>query len=189
MKKNTLFQTSSQTVGPFFAYGLTAKQYEYDFPSLITGNLRKSKIAGIPISIIGKVFDGKGQSLNDAMIEIWHADPEGNYRDFDKKDFFGFGRQGTGSEKDNIFKFETYKPGKISKIQSPHINFTIFARGMLNHLFTRMYFPDEENQNDFLLEQINSSLHSKLICSKLGEFDYRFDIFLQGQKESVFLDL
>jgi protocatechuate 3,4-dioxygenase alpha subunit len=71
MKKNTFLQTSSQTVGPFFAYGLTAQQYRYDFPSLFNGNLRKNDIDGKEISIKGRVLDGKGNPLHDAMIEIW----------------------------------------------------------------------------------------------------------------------
>ena len=79
MKKNTFLQTSSQTVGPFFAYSLTSEQYKYDFPSLITGNMRKKKIEGHPILITGNVFDGKGETIHDAMIEIWHANPDGKY--------------------------------------------------------------------------------------------------------------
>ena len=189
MKKNKLLQTSSQTVGPFFAYGLTSEQYGYDFPSLLTGNMRKEKINGTPISIKGKVFDGKGEAIHDAMIEIWHVDPNGKYKLSNQEDFLGFGRQGTGSSEDQSYNFETYKPGKISKYESPHVNFILFARGMLNHLFTRMYFPDEDNSNDDILNQLSVSDQKKIICRKIEDFKYNFDIFLQGKNETVFLNL
>ena len=189
MKKNKLLQTSSQTVGPFFAYSLTSEQYKYDFPSLITGNMRKKEIEGHPVLITGNVFDGKGETIHDAMIEIWHANPYGKYAISDQEDFLGFGRQGTGATNDHCFSFNTYKPGKISHQDSPHINFTIFARGMLNHLFTRMYFPDEDNQNDFVLNQIDFQDRPKLISQKIDEYKYKFDIFLQGENETIFLDI
>ncbi len=191
MKKNSFLQTSSQTVGPFFAYGLTAEQYQYDFPSLVTGSLIKTEMNEERISIKGRVIDGKGVPLNDAMIEILQADPQGLYRTDPNGDFFGFGRMGTGTEKTNTFNFETYKPGKINKGLAPHINIIVFARGMLNHLFTRMYFSDEkeENDKDLILNQIGASLRSRLIANKVGDGDYHFDIFLQGEKETVFFDI
>ena len=191
MKKNSFLQTSSQTVGPFFAYGLTAEQYQYDLPSLITGNLRKIEIHGEPISIKGHIFDVNGDALNDAMIEICQADPKGIYSTDPNGDFFGFGRTGTGSNAEKSFNFHTYKPGKIKEDFAPHINIIIFARGMLNHMFTRMYFPEEEveNKNDSILKQIKPSLRNRLLASKIDENEYQFDIYLQGDKETVFLDL
>ena len=113
MKKNTFLQTSSQTVGPFFAYGLTAQQYKYDFPSLVNGNLRKNIIEGQKISIKGRVIDGKGDPLHDAMIEIWQADPQGNYNTDQNSEFFGFGRMGTGGDDFIGFNFLTYGLGTI----------------------------------------------------------------------------
>ena len=90
MKKNTYLQTPSQTVGPFFAYGLTAKQYDYPFPSLFSGNLIKNEVHGKVIIISGKVYDGQGIALDDAMVEIWQADLQGKYRTNLNDDFLGF---------------------------------------------------------------------------------------------------
>ena len=189
MKKNMFLQTSSQTVGPFFAYGLTAQQYKYDFPSLATGNLRNKNFEGQEISIKGKVIDGKGDPLHDAMIEIWQADPQGNYNTDQESDFLGFGRMGTGGEDFIGFNFLTYKPGKINENSAPHINLTVFARGMLNHLFTRLYFSDEDNDIDKILHQVEPKLRPTLIAEKTNEGEYYFDIILQGENETVFFDI
>ena len=191
MKKNILLQTSSQTVGPFFAYGLTASQYNYEFPSLVNGNLRKKGMKESLITIEGNVIDGEGKSLDDALIEIWQADPKGVYQTSSDNEFYGFGRVGTGSTPENKFKFQTFKPGKIDSNSAPHINIIVFARGILNHLFTRIYFPDEEeeNNNDFLLKQISPALRERLVASVVDKNRYHFDIILQGDNETVFLDL
>ena len=189
MKKNTLLQTSSQTVGPFFAYGLTSQQYRYDFPNLFNGNLRKNDIDGKEISIKGRVIDGKGNPLHDAMIEIWQADPQGNYSTDQNSDFLGFGRMGTGSDNFIGFNFLTYKPGKINDSSAPHINLTVFARGMLNHLFTRIYFSDEENEIDEVFNQVDPLLRPRLIAEKVNEEEYYFDIILQGENETIFFDI
>tara|TARA_B100000131_G_C18115155_1_gene611011 strand:- start:1500 stop:2075 length:576 start_codon:yes stop_codon:yes gene_type:complete len=191
MKKNTYLQTPSQTVGPFFAYGLTAKQYDYPFPSLFSGNLIKNEVHGKVIIISGKVYDGQGIALDDAMVEIWQADLQGKYRTNLNDDFLGFGRMGTGSNEDRSFEFKTFKPGKVEKNLAPHVNITVFARGMLNHLFTRMYFSDEEedNQKDIILNQIDPLSRSNLIANKVDDQNYRFDIFLQGEHETVFFDI
>ena len=190
MKKNTFLQTSSQTVGPFFAYGLTAQQYQYDFPSLVSGDLRKKDLVGQKINVKGQVIDGNDTPIHDALVEIWQADPNGNYNINPNDNFFGFGRMGTGSEDFIGFNFNTYKPGKTQPKSAPHINITIFARGMLNHLFSRIYFSDEqeENEKDLLLNEIDISLRSRLIAEKENETEYRFDIYLQGDKETVFFD-
>jgi len=191
MKKNTYLQTPSQTVGPFFAYGLTAKQYDYPFPSLFSGNLIQSEVHSENIIISGKVYDGQGVSLDDAMVETWQADQEGRYRTDLNDDFLGFGRMGTGTNEERNFKFITYKPGKVEKNLAPHINIIVFARGILNHLFTRMYFSDEEedNKKDIILNQIDPLLRSRLVAKKIDDQNYRFDIFLQGKKETVFFDI
>ena len=108
---------------------------------------------------------------------------------------FGFGRMGTGSgagSGDFVgFNFKTYKPGITAPNSAPHINITVFARGMLNHLFSRIYFSDEEEENkkDLLLNEIDTSLRSRLIAEKENENEYRFDIYLQGDKETVFFDV
>ena len=191
MKKNTFLQTSSQTVGPFFAYGLTAQQYQYDFPSLVSGDLRKKDLVGQKINVKGQVIDGNDTPIHDALVEIWQADPNGNYDTNPNGKFFGFGRMGTGSEDFVGFNFKTYKPGKTEPNSAPHINITVFARGMLNHLFSRIYFSDEEEENkkDLLLNEIDTSLRPRLIAEKENENEYRFDIYLQGDKETVFFDV
>ena len=191
MKKNTFLQTSSQTVGPFFAYGLAAQQYQYDFPSLVSGDLRKKDLLGQKINVKGQVIDGNDTPIHDALVEIWQADPNGNYNTNPNGKFFGFGRMGTGSGDFVGFNFKTYKPGKTAPNSAPHINITVFARGMLNHLFSRIYFSDEEEENkkDLLLNEIDTSLRSRLIAEKENENEYRFDIYLQGDKETVFFDV
>ena len=191
MKKNTFLQTSSQTVGPFFAYGLAAQQYQYDFPSLVSGDLRKKDLLGQKINVKGQVIDGNDTPIHDALVEIWQADPNGNYDTNPNGKFFGFGRMGTGNGDFVGFNFKTYKPGKTAPNSAPHINITVFARGMLNHLFSRIYFSDEEEENkkDLLLNEIDTSLRSRLIAEKENENEYRFDIYLQGDKESVFFDV
>ena len=191
MKKNTFLQTSSQTVGPFFAYGLAAQQYQYDFPSLVSGDLRKKDLLGQKINVKGQVIDGNDTPIHDALVEIWQADPNGNYDTNPNGKFFGFGRMGTGSGDFVGFNFKTYKPGKTAPNSAPHINITVFARGMLNHLFSRIYFSDEEEENkkDLLLNELDTSLRSRLIAEKENENEYRFDIYLQGDKETVFFDI
>ena len=191
MKKNTFLQTSSQTVGPFFAYGLAAQQYQYDFPSLVSGDLRKKDLLGQKINVKGQVIDGNDTPIHDALVEIWQADPNGNYNTNPNGKFFGFGRMGTGSGDFVGFNFKTYKPGKTAPNSAPHMNITVFARGMLNHLFSRIYFSDEEEENkkDLLLNEIDTSLRSRLIAEKENENEYRFDIYLQGDKETVFFDV
>ena len=191
MKKNTFLQTSSQTVGPFFAYGLAAQQYQYDFPSLVSGDLRKKDLLGQKINVKGQVIDGNDTPIHDALVEIWQADPNGNYNTNPNGKFFGFGRMGTGSGDFVGFNFKTYKPGKTAPNSAPHINITVFARGMLNHLFSRIYFSDEEEENkkDLLLNELDTSLRSRLIAEKENENEYRFDIYLQGDKETVFFDV
>ena len=191
MKKNTFLQTSSQTVGPFFAYGLAAQQYQYDFPSLVSGDLRKKDLLGQKINVKGQVIDGNDTPIHDALVEIWQADPNGNYDTNPNGQFFGFGRMGTGSGDFVGFNFKTYKPGITAPNSAPHINITVFARGMLNHLFSRIYFSDEEEENkkDLLLNELDTSLRSRLIAEKENENEYRFDIYLQGDKETVFFDV
>ena len=191
MKKNILQQTASQTVGPFFAFGLTPEQYGYDFPNVIGRNLRKDGVEGIPISLVGQVLDGDNKPINDAIIEIWQADSDGNYATSTKNGLFGFGRSGTGWNDQLTFSFDTYKPGSKSEGDLPHINITVFARGIQNHLFTRVYFPEDKEffYKDEVLSQLDKSLHNRLTANLISEGSYHFDIFLQGNNETVFLDI
>ena len=194
-------QTPSQTIGPFFAYGLTPGQYGYDFASLAEGNL----LAGSPdeggtrIEIVGQVYDGEGQLVSDAMIEIWQADSQGRYGHPNdprpsNSAFKGFGRFGTGTEEDSSFRFTTVKPGSVDGRQAPHINVVVFTRGMLSHAFTRIYFADEaqSNEQDELLKSVPIERQHTLIAhldETSGSQTYRFDIHLQGGEETVFFDV
>jgi protocatechuate 3,4-dioxygenase alpha subunit len=174
-------QTPSQTVGPFFHF---------------------DKTKGERITIEGRVLDGDGQPLNDAMIEIWQANADGRYdHPEDKQDkpldptFHGFGRCAT--DKDGRFSFQTIRPGAVpgpgNTLQAPHVNVTVFARGMLKQLVTRMYFENEKlNADDPILGRIvdearRSTLVARRKNGKGGPFV--FDIVLQGKGETVFFDV
>ena len=190
-----LKQTPSQTVGPFFAYSLTARQYGYDFNSIIDGSLIRDAGTGERIYITGGVFDGNGKAISDAMIELWQANGSGNYRinpiQKDGDGFMGFGRLGTGTQIEHRFKFTTIKPGSVNG-QSPHINVILFMRGSLRHLYTRLYFSDEANENDPLLTSIDVNRRQTLVAQgseRDGILEYQFDIHMQGEKETVFFDL
>jgi protocatechuate 3,4-dioxygenase, alpha subunit len=187
-------QTPSQTVGPFYALGLTRKTMNV---------LASDATQGEKIRIEGYVFDGDGQAVPDAMVEIWQANAYGRYNHPDDKQekpldpsFLGWGRCGTA--KAGGFSFETIKPGPVpgpdGSVQAPHINVTVFARGMLVHAYTRIYFGDEPaNETDLVLSSIkNKSRRQTLIApreEKNGKPVYRFDIRLQGENETVFFDM
>ena len=187
-------QTPSQTVGPFYSIGLTAKTMNV---------LATDATEGQRIRIEGGVFDGDGKPIPDAMVEIWQANSYGRYNHPDDKQekpldstFTGWGRSGTDDK--CFYNFETVKPGPVpgadDSVQAPHINVVIFARGMLLHAYTRMYFADEPaNANDPVLNSIkNKKRRRSLIASpgmENGKTVYRFDIRLQGENETVFFDM
>ena len=187
-------QTPSQTVGPFYSLGLTQKKMNV---------LVSDTTQGEKIRVEGCVFDGDGQAVPDAMVEIWQANAYGRYNHPDDKqekpldpDFLGWGRCGT--DKTGVFSFETVKPGSVpgpdESVQAPHINMTVFARGMLVHAYTRIYFGDEPaNESDPVLNSIkNRARRATLIAprdEKNGKPLYRFDIRLQGANETVFFDM
>ena len=189
-------QTPSQTVGPFFAYGLTPEQYGYAFRSLATADLRDPATTGREIVIEGQVFDGAGEVIPDALIEIWQADPQGRYPrpgGSGNRGFTGFGRCGTGGAAEGHFRFQTYKPGVVDKRQAPHICVVVFMRGLLSHLFTRIYFADEAaaNDGDPVLSSVDPDRRATLIAQPTGSTaiaTYRFDIHMQGERETVFFD-
>ncbi|MCU7549781.1 protocatechuate 3,4-dioxygenase subunit alpha [Chitinophagaceae bacterium LB-8] len=191
-----LRQTPSQTVGPFFAYSLTAEQYGYDYNSLINGLLINHDTEGERIYITGRIYDGKGQTIPDALIELWQADANGQYRSLpihQKNDgFTGLGRLGTGTDVQDRFLFTTIKPGSIGDGQAPHINIILFMRGSLHRLYTRLYFSDESatNSQDELFNTIPEERRNTLIAQRkqnAGRIEYHFDIYMQGEKETVFL--
>ncbi|MEM7032376.1 MAG: protocatechuate 3,4-dioxygenase subunit alpha [Chloroflexota bacterium] len=182
-------QTPSQTIGPFFSYGL------------ITGNenhLVNAHTSGTQINIVGRLFDGDKNTVEDGLIEIWQADAQGYFNhpvdpNQSKADphFSGFGRSETVNEGE--YAFMTVKPGAIALNQAPYINIRIFARGMLIHAVTRLYFSDEAaNDIDPVLNGLDEAQRKTLIAHKepsLGLPTYRFDIILQGEDETVFFDV
>lgn len=173
-------QTPSQTVGPYFAYGLTPEQYGYDFKKLVGNKIEDLFVQDAErIVIKGKVFDGEGNPIPDAMIELWQNDGQKTF----------FGRFGTGTEKENHFVFETVKPKSVEG-QAPYVAFIVFMRGQLIHSYTRVYFSDEEelNANDVVLAGIPSERKHTLIAQKRTYF-YEFNIYMQGENETVFFDV
>ncbi len=192
--------TPSQTVGPYFAYGLTPRG-AYAWSDLCINNLVTPDAAGERIRIEGQVRDGNGAEINDAMIEIWQADAHGHYahprdnRSLSNSSFKGFGRVGT--DHNGFFSFETVKPGQVpgadGKAQAPHILVAFYSRGLLTHLYTRIYFSDEvSNSSDPVLALVPPDRRGTLIAKRQmrgGQAIYRFDIRLQGEDETVFFDL
>jgi protocatechuate 3,4-dioxygenase alpha subunit len=189
--------TPSQTVGPFFAYGLTPKG-QYDWSDLLDGNLVTPDVSGERIRIEGRVTDGDGKPINDAMIEIWQADSQGRYahpsdqRALPNSAFKGHGRVGTDGKGE--YAFDTVKPGPVpgpnGEMQAPHIVVCYFSRGLLTHMYTRIYFADEAaNAKDPILGVVPADRRDTLIAKKemRGATPvFRFDIRVQGDKETVF---
>ena len=133
------------------------------------------------------------------MVEIWQADAQGRYaHPADKRGanirFKGFGRFGTGTDERNRFAFETIKPGATEVGAAPHINVIVFLRGLLNHVYTRIYFPDEAEANatDPVLALVEEARRATLIATAGDAAEgtsYHFDIHMQGPLETVFFDL
>jgi len=205
-KQPPLKQTASQTIGPFFHYALTPESYGR--PGIAGGVLASADTLGERVRIEGRVFDGEGRPMPDALVEIWQANAAGRYnhptddrsahgREEAALDpgFRGFGRLGTDA--DGGFRFETVKPGPVpgrgNTLQAPHINVILCARGMLDHAFTRIYFSDEAeaNGNDPVLSAVEAGRRATLVAERResdSEIVYRFDIRLQGEAETVFFD-
>lgn len=191
--------TPSQTVGPYFKYGLTPGR-DYAWNDAFGNDLVTTDVLGNRIRIVGQVFDGDGQVVPDSMLEIWQADAQGRFADPQDKRaipnaaFKGFGRCGTDAN--GGFSFHTIKPGSVpgpgGKPQSPHILLAIFARGMTQQVVTRIYFDDEAaNPADPIMGLVPPDRRATLIAKReQGEAPvYRFDVHLQGDRETVFFDL
>lgn len=172
-------QTPSQTIGPFFAYGLTPEQYSYDFSSWFDNNMTQSAPDEHTFTIVGQVFDGEGNPVDDAMIEIWQND----------KTTKRFGRYGTGTDPKNRFFFQTTKPESVDGA-APFLSVVLFMRGALLHLYTRIYFSDEAalNAQDEVLQSVSPNRRKTLIAQKEGKV-YTFNIHMQGKNETVFFDV
>lgn len=190
--------TPSQTVGPYFNIGLTPSD-RYGFPALVGDDLITHDAVGDAIRIEGRVLDGNGDPVPDAMVEIWQADGAGRYSGGagapSNTTFKGFGR--CECDKDGRYRFRTVKPGRVpgpdSSEQAPHINVGVFARGILRRLFTRIYFDDEAaNGADPVLALVPADGRATLIAKRDGTADhmprYVFDIRLQGEGETVFFE-
>jgi protocatechuate 3,4-dioxygenase alpha subunit len=194
-------QTPSQTVGPYFAYGLAPTQYGYDFKSLFTSVLAQPHAEGEHIRITGRVLDGAGNPVSDALIEINQPDASGqiitSVEEAQSKGFAGFGRCGTGTLAGNYYSFDTVKPGALAEDQAPFINVCVTMRGLLLHTFSRIYFSDEAaaNAQDEVLTSVPAVRRTTLVAvrenTNAGPV-YRFDIRMQDSadgKETVFFDL
>jgi protocatechuate 3,4-dioxygenase alpha subunit len=192
--------TPSQTVGPFFKYGLTPNGH-YAWNDAFTNNLVTPDVSGERIRVEGRVFDGDGQPVSDCMLEIWQADAQGRFADPQDKRalpnsaFRGFGRCGT--DPDGAYAFDTIKPGSVpdpdGRAQAPHLLLAIFARGMLLHNYTRIYFDGEAaNAADPVMALVPTERRGTLIAARQpgnGSAVYRLDIRLQGDNETVFFDV
>ena len=199
-KDIALRESPSQTAGPYVHIGCVPNfvgisgVYPTDLGSAMIGKNTK----GQSIKINGCVFDGDGEPLRDAMVEIWQADADGLYYGQDSEnpnshnEFIGWGRQPADLETGR-FTFETIKPGQVAfadgQLQAPHVNIWIVARGINLGLSTRVYFSDEEAANavDPVLNMLAQNRAETLIA-KLKDDEYRIDIHLQGEQETVFFD-
>ena len=186
-------QTTAQTVGPFFHFALMRDGVD---------ELDPDREAGTPIVITGAVRDGAGDPVSDAMVEIWQADGGGRYRHpADGRvgdvptNFIGFGR--VASTDEGTYRAATAMPGTVpgpdGSVQAPHLNVQIFARGLLDHLSTRIYFPDHPaNAEDPVLARVPEARRDTLYARADGADGdvpvYRFDVVLQGEDETVFFD-
>jgi len=188
----SLQTTTSQTVGPFFAIGLNRlKRVEMAGPG----------ISGERVVIAGRVIDGDGKPVPDAMIEIWQANSHGKYahpEDSQSKPiepgFQGYGR--IPVDQGGRFCFATIKPGAVpgpkGKPQAPHLAVSVFMRGLMKRLVTRIYFPDEPaNTDDFVLNLVPPERWATLIAQRnaneIGALEW--NVILQGLRETVFFDI
>lgn len=199
-----LKESASQTAGPYVHIGCTPNfvgihgVFETDLGS---GALYNEQTRGERITIRGTVYDGGGNALKDALIEIWQADAEGLYnspsetRGDADPNFLGWGRS-PGDMDTGEFVFETIKPGRVpfkdGRWMAPHVTFWIVARGINIGLHTRMYFPQEAaaNAEDPIIARVeHKGRVPTLIAKEEGNNVYRFDIHLQGEQETVFFDI
>lgn len=176
--------TASQTAGPYW--------HMIDFPEwadLLRPGSGNEGVAGERLTLTGRVTDGDVAPVIDGLVEIWQAGPDGTFGN----GFHGFGRCATDSNGE--FRFTTLKPGPVpgrgNATQAPHVEIAIFARGLMRHLFTRAYFEGESlNATDPVLSMLEDpARRATLIAKPIGDGTWRLDIRLQGEGETVFLDI
>jgi protocatechuate 3,4-dioxygenase alpha subunit len=185
----SLFATGSQTVGPYLHIGL-------DW--LVTRNIAGRGVKGERVTVSGRLLDGDGLGVSDGLIEIWQANSHGKYAHPEdrqakplERGWRGFGRIPTDAN--GAFRFTTIKPGQVpgpdGKAQAPHLVVAVFMRGLLKHLATRMYFPDEPaNARDPILNLVPSARRETLVAKKSAKNALEWNIQLQGADETVFFD-
>ena len=188
----SLQMTTSQTVGPYLHIGLTW---------LITDRIAGPSVSGERWTVEGRVLDGDGKPVNDALVELWQADANGRYAHPEdtqakpiEEGFRGFGRVATDDA--GLFRFHTIKPGCVpgpaGTTQAPHIMVTVFMRGQLKQLVTRIYFPgDPANAKDPVLALVPADRRDTLVARPAAGKDgvLEWNIVLQGDRETVFFDL
>jgi protocatechuate 3,4-dioxygenase alpha subunit len=185
----SLQASTSQTIGPFLRIGL-----EW----MVIEDMAPQGVSGQRLRIEGRVLDGDGKPVNDAAVEVWQANSHGKYASpADEQDkplepnFRGYGRSLTDDA--GAFRFRTVKPGRVpgpdGKLQAPHLAVTIFMRGLLKQLVTRVYFPDEPaNADDPVLSLVPAERRATLIARKTGDGVFEWNVVLQGKNETVFFD-
>jgi protocatechuate 3,4-dioxygenase, alpha subunit len=185
----SLRASTSQTIGPFLRIGL-----EW----MVIEDLAPQGVAGERVRIEGRVIDADGKPVNDAAVEIWQANSHGKYASPEdtqdkplEKDFRGYGRSLT--DEGGAFRFRTIKPGRVpgpdGKMQAPHLSVTIFMRGLLKQLQTRVYFPDDPgNADDPVLNLVPAERRPTLIAKKRADGVLEWNVVLQGRDETVFFD-
>jgi len=185
----SFYASGSQTVGPYLHIGLTW---------LNTDRIAGPGIKGERVTIHGRLLDGDGIGVGDGLVEIWQASAKGKYahpEDRQKKPlekgFRGFGRIPTDAK--GVFRISTIKPGRVpgpgGKLQAPHLSVTVFMRGLLKQLSTRVYFPgDPANAQDPVLKRVPAARRATLVARRMGRGVLQWNIVLQGKNETVFFD-
>jgi protocatechuate 3,4-dioxygenase alpha subunit len=180
--------TASQTAGPYFHIGLSWLGADALAPPGATGER---------VTISGRVLDGDGKPVDDAVLEVWRADAEGRYPHPDDPrggggaGLQGFGRVPTG--RDGTFRFTTIVPGRVpgpgGRLQAPHLAVSVFMRGLLRHLVTRVYLPGEACAEDPVLALVEPARRGTLIARPgTGPAALEWSVVLQGESETVFFD-
>ena len=185
----SLLLTAAQTVGPFVSIG---------FEKSAVRDIAPAGVAGERVTITGRILDGDGQPVTDAVIETWQANSYGKYAHPDdaqekllEDNFIGFGRVLTDTQ--GGFRLTTIKPGTVAgpggQEQAPHIAVVIFMRGLLKQLMTRIYFPDDAaNATDPVLSLVPAARRATLIAAKSADGTLQWNVYLQGPHETVFFD-